>query len=230
MIFESAIDNYKGQAIWKRMLLLVVLSIIPSVMTFFEDGQSLHEELSMAKSARDSSAVKFKNARKRKTNLPVLEEQLSYTQEQLLLASKKLPDEFIIEKVLQKVSVIAQDLGLKLQEFDPGQGQPAGGLFKYVEMPIHLKLLGTFAQTATFFDRVVHLELLSHIKNIEMTATSTIDESLSKKTSDVKLSSDTMQKIAREKLKISSNAEMVIFRTMNETEESALTSIIKNKE
>ena len=227
MAFESVVANYKLQPMWKRLLLVSVVSILPAALKVFEEGQLLQEELDQAVSNKDAAERKFKKARDRKANLPKLEEQLAYTEGQLALASKKLPDEFVIEKVLQKTSIIAQDVGINLQEFDPGEGVPTGGLFKYVEMPISLKLFGSYGQIATFFDRIVHLELLVHIKNIQMETDTMPEEQGSKPDLDTNanLSAEVLQKKAREKSRISASAEMVIFRTLTVQEESAIAAV-----
>ena len=228
MAFESLTDRYKTLPIWKRIILLGFIGISPSILKIVEDGQALQDELNMARVSRDASERKFKKSRKRKANLPKLEEQLAHTEGQLALASKKLPDEFVIEKVLQKVSIIAQDVGLDLREFDPGDGAPTGGLFKYVELPIRLEVFGTYGQIATFFDRIVHLELLVHIKDIEMQASMEKNKKIKNNAPSETSSPEQLQKKARDNTKILATSKMVIFRTLNNAEESAIAAIVRN--
>ena len=129
-------------------------------------------------------------------------------------------------KILQKTAMIAQDVGVDLNLFQPGQGAPAGGVFKYVELPISLQIIGTYVQIATFFDRVVHLDLLVHIKNIELSLAKDIEKSISEKAAgsikDKDLQREAIQRARRENAKIMGTADMVIFRTLSRREELAI--------
>lgn len=228
MDIESIVSNYKMTKFGKRALLLVFLSILPAGWVFFEDGQILQEEKDTAESAKNIAEQKFKKARKRKSNLPKLEEKLAFTVGELAKAKKKLPDEFVMEKILQNTAMIAQDIGLELRVFDPGKGRLTGGDFKYVELPINLVIFGTYGEIASFFDRIVHLELLVHLRNIKMQISNLEEEDDS--TGGKKIAADKLQKHNRDNLRLIVNTEMVVFRSPSEREESAIEAVdVKDK-
>ena len=226
MDIEEIKTKYRQMSIVKKLAIITVIGAAPGSCTYWEEGPLLKEELDRAESSRDAAKIKFEKAKEQKENLPKLEEKLAYTEAELLKASKKLPDEFIMGKILQKTAMIAQDVGIELRLFQPGQGAPAGTVFKYVELPIALHVIGTYGQIATFFDRVVHLDLLIHVKNIELSLATNLDPSSSEKAAeqikDKDLKKEAIQRARRENAKIQGKAEMIIFRTLTRQEELAI--------
>ncbi|MFK7823514.1 MAG: type 4a pilus biogenesis protein PilO [Oligoflexales bacterium] len=226
MDLETIKTGYRQLAIIKKLVIITVIGVTPGSCKFFEEGPLLRDDLERATNSRDAAKLKFKKAAEQKENLPKLEEKLAYTEDELQKASNKLPDEFIMGKILQKTSMIAQDVGIELRLFQPGQGVPAGTVFKYVELPIALQIIGTYGQIATFFDRVVHLDLLVHVKNIELSLAGNLDASSSEKAAqqikDKDLQTEAIQRARRENAKIMGSANMIIFRTLSRQEELAL--------
>ena len=226
MDVESIKISYRQMSIVKKLLIIVFVGAIPGSCAYFEEGPILQEDLERAENSRDAAKSKFQKAREQKANLPKLEEKLAFTEGELSKASKKLPDEFVMGKILQKTAMIAQDVGVDLQLFQPGKGAPAGSIFKYVELPVSLQVIGTYGQIATFFDRIVHLDLLVHIKNIEMALAQSSEKSISERTAaqikDKDLQREAIQRARRENAKIMGTADMVIFRTLTRQEELAI--------
>ncbi|NRA43595.1 MAG: type 4a pilus biogenesis protein PilO [Oligoflexales bacterium] len=226
MDIESIKVSYRQMSIVKKLLIIIIIGAVPGSCTYIEEGPILQEDLDRAINTRNAARAKFQKAREQKANLPKLEEKLALKEGELSKASKKLPDEFVMGKILQKTAMIAQDVGVDLNLFQPGQGAPAGGVFKYVELPISLQIIGTYVQIATFFDRVVHLDLLVHIKNIELSLAKDIEKSISEKAAgsikDKDLQREAIQRARRENAKIMGTADMVIFRTLSRREELAI--------
>ena len=84
-------------------------------------------------------------------------------------AESALPDKFEIDRILEKISILTEDSGVRLLMFDPKSEQISDTAFKYVELPIALKLRGNYKTVLTFLDTLVHLELLVHLRNISIT-------------------------------------------------------------
>ena len=55
-------------------------------------------------------------------------------------ARSALPDKFEIDRILEKISILTEDSGVRLLMFDPKSEQISDTAFKYVELPIALKL------------------------------------------------------------------------------------------
>lgn len=221
MDFEELKERYKLLPLWARFLIAAVLGILPGAYVYYDEGDALQAQLEQETSNEATARDKFESSRQQKANLPKLEEELAFTEEQLLKAKKKLPDSYKIEDVLQKAATIAKEVGVKLVQFDPGDEVPHVEDYKYVELPIKTELQGRFSQIAAFFDRVVHLENSIFVRKIEMTR-NTLE-----KATDATLAKKTEFQIARENrqnVRLKAVFDLVIFRGMMENETFGKTS------
>lgn len=182
----------------------------------------LHEDVDSVTMSRDSAKAKFEKAVNLKNNLPKLEQTLTNTKGELASASKKLPDNFLIENVLQKTAMIAQDVGIELRSFDPGRVAPSGSTYKYAELPISVQIFGTFSQIASFLDRIVHLELLIHIENLQLELSSLENKTPAALDLSNKINLLAFQKRSREFSRLTGTVDIVIYRTLNHNERSAI--------
>ena len=78
-------------------------------------------------------------------------------------ALKQLPDKKDIDKLLQDISFHAVESGLEVVLFKP---QPEIGKNFYAEIPVDVKLSGTFHDLAHFFDKIANLSRIVNISNI----------------------------------------------------------------
>jgi len=78
-------------------------------------------------------------------------------------ALKQLPDKKDIDKLLQDISFHAVESGLEVVLFKP---QPEIGKNFYAEIPVDVKLSGTFHDLAIFCDKIANLSRIVNISNI----------------------------------------------------------------
>lgn len=227
---EELLAKYKALKYSLRLLVLILISLIPGVYLYLDSSGSLEADLELAMTEKETAKQAFDKARSRKANLPKLEEQLAQTESQLLEASKRLPDQFVMDKILQKTAMIAQDVGVQLILFDPQDPIPSNTAFRYAKMPISLQLMGTYAQIATFFDRLVHLKLLIHIKNFQLSLTELEDPNKNFKDPELEKDLIRQQKIKRSRTRVNATADLVVYRTLTAEEQNAIDSTLnKNK-
>lgn len=81
------------------------------------------------------------------------------------LAKKKLPETKEIPALLDGISQSGQDAGLEFLLFQP---KPEIKRDFYAEIPVAIKVVGNFHNTAIFFDKVSKLSRIVNIKNIVM--------------------------------------------------------------
>lgn len=228
MALEGVKEIYRDMSIVKKAVLIIAVGSTPGACKYMDEAELLNEDLERAYNARDAAKTKFEKARKQKANLPKLEEQLAFTEAELAKASDKLPDEFAMGKILQKTAMIAQDVGIELNLFQPGQESPAGTVFKYVELPIALQMVGTYGQIATFFDRIVHLDMLVHIKDTELSV-APLESDEDDATANENQPKELTQRERRQNAKLTGSADMVIFRTLTQKEELAIATATQEK-
>lgn len=219
MSFEELIARYRDLALWRRFALLALLAIAPAAYDLWDHWEMLQEERALAAQERLAADKKFKEALKKREELPALEQALASKEAEMNEASNKLPDVLFMDQILQKTELIAQELGVSVKVFDPGEEVPSETAFKYLQVPIKLDLVGSYGQIASFFDHLVHLEILVHIENFSLRMGEAEDVS----PEELKgLSDDQIQELKRAKTKIRATCDMVVFRTLTEKETLAV--------
>ena len=224
MSLDELISRYRDLAFGKRLAMLTLLAVAPAVYDLWDHWAILQDERSQASTERETADKKFKDALKKREEVPELELALASKEAQMNEASKKLPDVFFMDQILQKTELIAQELGVSVKMFDPGEEIPSETAFKYLQLPIRLDLEGTYGQMSSFFDHLVHLETLVHIENFSIKVAEGEDVS----PEEIKgLSDDQQQELRRAKTKIRATCDMVVFRTLTERETVAIQEATK---
>ncbi len=237
MDFEEIKERYKLLPLWARFLIAGIIGLLPGAYVYYDEGDSLQTQRDDADVKEGEARAKFEHARKQKANLPKLEEEMAFTEEQLLKAKQKLPDSYKIEDVLQKAAMVAKEVGVKLVVFDPAEIEiQHPEAYNYVELPIKTEIQGRFGQVASFFDRMVHLENSVFVRRVEM-ARAPIDRRFesgfpnqSGSPADQQKSEFQIARENRQNLRIKANFELVVFRGMTKAEEDAIPVVGENGE
>ncbi len=222
MDFEEIKERYRMIPLWGRFLIMGIIGLLPGGYVYWDEGEALQIQLDEASAAEVDARTKFEDSRKQKANLPKMEEDMLFTEEQLRKAKQKLPDDYRIEEVLQKAATVAKEVGVKLVGFDPGEETKHFQNYNYVEMPIKTEIVGRFSQVAAFYDRIVHLENSIFVRNIEMkpaakkaSATGTDGQPIQQEQqkTDFQLAREN-----RQNLRLSATFDLAIFRSMSDAE------------
>ena len=219
---EELKERYKILPMWARLSVAALIGVLPAIYVYYDEGDGLQAELEQVTGEEEVARLKFEKAREKKTNVPKLEEKLAFTEEQLVKAKKKLPDNYRIEDVLQKAATIAKEVGVRFVSFDPGDEKRGLGDYKYMEMPIATEIEGRFNQIAAFIDRVVHLEASVFVRNVALEPAEG-EDGLRKKGQGNEAAIDAAPSFeeaqrSRSELRVQGKVELVIFRGMSEAE------------
>lgn len=163
-------ERYKSLRPSTKYALLVVLGLAPAIWTYYEQGMGLTEQLSEANTAKDNANQKYQEAKKKTEDLPKLESRFTFVTEELRKAQEKLPNKFFMDDILYSTANAAKESGIKLESFKPGAEKQIQGAHSYMELPIKLSISGRYSQVVNFFDTIVHLKKIVHVRNITMTA------------------------------------------------------------
>ncbi len=98
-------------------------------------------------------------------NRALWESSVNRLNEELAKAVKELPNSREIPELLRRISSIGKKIGLQFLLFQP---MPEIVRDFYAEVPVKLKVQGSFHEVATFFDRVGKLNRIVNIKNITL--------------------------------------------------------------
>jgi type IV pilus assembly protein PilO len=102
--------------------------------------------------------------------MPQLEREVAALEVQLKEVLVKLPEEKEIPNLLTQVSSLGQQAGLEFTAFRPGAILPRDF---YSEVPINLRVEGSYHTLGNFFDRVSKLPRIVTIGDIKVSTTTT---------------------------------------------------------
>jgi type IV pilus assembly protein PilO len=145
------------------LILVIAIGAIYYVVGYLPKGEELKRlETEVANKERikiESMAIA--------ANREKLEEEVSLMNEKLKHALTLLPNETDIRGILRQLSILAGKVGIDFLYFRPG-GVANKGLFS--EIPIDLRLSGSFNEIAVYFDRIGKLSRIINIRDISMSA------------------------------------------------------------
>ena len=170
MTLEEVKERYSSMNEFKRGIIVFILGLIYPGYLFYERGLALQEELQAAHREKTVIENQYEVAKKKSSDLPMLEEKFSKQQGILRKAQEKLPNEFYMDDVLHSIASLAKESGATIRSFVPTAEVIKSGEFSYAELPISLSLSGSFNQVVGFFDKIVNLEKVVHIRDISMSA------------------------------------------------------------
>lgn len=89
-------------------------------------------------------------------------------EQSLQQAMAQLPDKKEIPSLLENISNLGRESGLDVSLFKPGAEKPRDF---YAEVPVEIKLLGTYHNLLTFFYRVANLPRIVNISDLQVSRT-----------------------------------------------------------
>jgi type IV pilus assembly protein PilO len=122
-------------------------------------------ELSELKETRVRLEAKLQEDQRIADNLPKFRAEFEKMQEKLDLALAELPNQKEIPTLLTNIASLAKDNGLDVLLFRPG-GEINKGF--YAEVPVQLKLVGSYHEVAMFFYHVGNMSRIVNINNLNM--------------------------------------------------------------
>ncbi len=162
---NSQVDKVLSLPAYQRILILLVIMIVLVAGFYFLLYQSQLEQHKSLTSKRNAVQVKLQKNQKIANNLPVYRAEYEKMQLKLDEALGELPLKKEIPNLLTSIGDLARDKGLEIIRF-----KPAGETVKdfYAEVPVTLKLTGSYHQAAAFFDAVSKMERIVNIKNLSL--------------------------------------------------------------
>jgi Tfp pilus assembly protein PilO len=227
MNFQELIINYKRRSRRFRLILVLLGGLILPLLYGW-----VNLDISAIESGREESQVKkeradhtLKKLIEQKKNAPRLEEQLKFTEGELASAKKRLPDEYFLDQMIQKIGLSARNAKVTLKLFTPGQESVVGGEVQYVEMPIAISLVGTYSGIAQFADSIVHYDTMLNLRNMDLKSVRQEKErsksqsgfASTNKQEDLDLASRFDEEVKSKRVEAS--MELVLFRSLKNGEQ-----------
>ncbi len=150
---------------YQRCLILVglLLAIAGAFVYLFYLPQK--DELGKLRKKEASLQARLGESQRIARNLPKFKAEYEKMQGRLNEALSELPNAKEIPTLLTSISSLAKENGLDILRFKPDGERPRGF---YAEVPVELKLTGSYNQVALFFQSVGNLPRIVNIGNLSL--------------------------------------------------------------
>lgn len=152
---------------YQRGLMLLGLMALISAAFVFGVFMPMVEEFEELQKRNNSLLAKVQEDQRIAADLPKFKAEYEKMKAQLDLSLAQLPNQKEIPTLLSSIASVAKDNGLEVLRFSPGQETPKGF---YAEVPVSLKLKGSYHQVAMFFYAVGNLSRIVNIGNVTMSS------------------------------------------------------------
>lgn len=150
---------------YKRVLILLGLMVVLVVAFGYLIYMPQQQALEGVRKEVATLEAQLQENRRIAGDLPKFKAEYEKMQEQLKLALTELPDSKEIPTLLTGIATRAKDNGLSVLRFKPGNEMPKGF---YADVPVELKLSGSFHEFAMFFASVGNMSRIVNISNLTM--------------------------------------------------------------
>lgn len=164
-IIENIAESIDQQSVYVKLgvLLTIILIICGVYWYFFLSPKS--EELTRARNELQKERTKLNEYESIARELPRFEQEFNKLDREFKEAAKKLPEEKEIPSLIDNVYSEVSASGLESNTFAP---KPEVKKDIYAEIPIDMKVYGSYYDIANFFDRVSKLSRIVNIRDLNL--------------------------------------------------------------
>lgn len=148
-----------------KVAIAVFLLLLPLVLFFFLSFQTNYQKITMLTGQQISLENKLKEIRLVLQNRPKLQQEFDKTNASFEEASKLLPKDKEIPKLLADISSLGRTAGLDFLTFKPQADVPKDF---YSEIPVDIDIMGPYHNVGFFFDQVSKLDRIVSVLNVKM--------------------------------------------------------------
>jgi type IV pilus assembly protein PilO len=123
------------------------------------------EQISAAETVKKDLTDQLNRAKLQRQQLPKVREEKKEVDQLFEAALKQLPNDMEIPELLTKITELGVESNLDISTFKPQNNKQKGF---YAEIPISLKIKGTYHDIAIFFEKVGNMERIMNIQNVTM--------------------------------------------------------------
>ncbi len=162
-----SMDIFNKLPPYQRGLILLGLIVLISVGYYFGIYAGKKEELEREKTALNKAKQELQKLEDTKKNLETYRARVAELEAELSLLLVAIPTGSEIPEVLSNVSSKGQESGLEFILFQPGAEKQIKDK-KYTEVPVSIKVSGTYHSFAVFLDKIRQLDRIINVRNISM--------------------------------------------------------------
>ena len=171
IVDELKRTNWQDPGTWhwapKVLVLLGILIGIP-VAGFFLDTQGQIDELEQGRTEETKNKEAYLNKKKQAVNLDLHRQQLREIDTQFGALLRQLPDKSQMDALLVDINQAGLGRGLQFELFKPAPQENAREF--YAELPIQVKLMGTYHDMGAFASDVGQLSRIVTLNDVKIDA------------------------------------------------------------
>ena len=171
LVEELKRTNWQDPGTWhwapKTLVLVAILIGIP-VAGYFGDTQAQIEELEQGRAAEARLKQDYLNKKKQAVNLDLHRQQLREIDTQFGALLRQLPDKSQMDALLVDINQAGLGRGLQFELFKPAQQEIARDF--YAELPIQVKVTGTYHDMGAFASDVGQLSRIVTLNDVKIEA------------------------------------------------------------
>ena len=156
---EKILDRPKAQKVGILVGLIILISAAFYSVLYSPQADEIAKLNESIEAAQNEKSIKQKRA----ANLPKLQKELGELDVRLKEAIAQLPSKKEIADLLSSIATKAQESGLDIDLFRP---RPENYKDFYAEIPVEMRIKGTFHNVIMFFDAIGRLTRLVNIDNV----------------------------------------------------------------
>lgn len=162
---NSQVEKVLNLPAYQRMLIVLMIMALLIAGFYYLIYQAQLDQHDSLITKRDAAQVKLQKNQKIANNLAVYRAEYEKMKLKLDEALGELPLQKEIPGLLISIGDLAKDKGLEILRFKPS-AEVAKGF--YAEVPVALKLKGSYHQAAAFFDAVSKMERIVNIQGLTL--------------------------------------------------------------
>ncbi len=151
-----------------KMVALLLLFVAIVVGSYWFDWRNQLTELERARQKEQELRTVFLDKQKQAVNLEAYRQQLATIEEEFGEMLKQLPNKSEMEALLTDINQAGLGRGLQFQLFKPAQAE--GKSEFYAELPITIKLTGSYHDMGAFASDISQLPRIVTLNDIALTA------------------------------------------------------------
>ncbi len=169
---NARVERILNLPAYQRFLIIVIIMALIAAGFYFLLYQAQIEEHERLLSQQARARVQLEKNQKIANNLEVYKAEYEKMQARLEEALDELPLEREIPNLLTGIGTLAKQRGLEIVRF-----KPESEVIKdfYAEVPVDLKLAGSYHQAGAFFDSISKMERIVNIQGLTLGSPKEVD-------------------------------------------------------
>ena len=171
LVDEFKRTNWQDPGTWhvapQALVLLAILIAVP-VLGYFLDTQSQIEALEAGRNQEDQLKQQYLGKKKQAVNLDLHRQQLREIDTQFGALLRQLPNKSQMDALLVDINQAGLGRGLQFELFKPAANESVSDF--YAELPIQVKVLGTYHDMGAFASDVGQLSRIVTLNNVAINA------------------------------------------------------------